>query len=220
MSIAPPSATEADHLFSAETTWFHVFKSMIESGDAARLGGTVFLIYCVIKAHTNFKQGAAFPSVETIARLAGVSDRQVMRALQALEENGYLTKARHGRNNVYTLREKVTLNDPEGRPAAVATWDYLPATVEAARAELRHFMLTGDDQAPQIIHIDRLIIENLNVQVGDHNQLQVGDHNQIQAGDHNRLFNIGDIADPELREKVRQMMASRDRAQQTDENCG
>lgn len=212
MSVAPPSATEAAHLFSAETTWFHVFKSMIESGDAARLGGTVFLIYCVIKAHTNFKQGAAFPSVETIARLAGVSDRQVMRALQALEENGYLTKARHGRNNVYTLREKVTLNDPEGRPAAVATWDYLPATVEAARAELRHFMLTGDDQAPQIIHIDRLIIENLNVQVGD--------HNQIQAGDHNRLFNIGDIADPELREKVRQMMASRDRAQQTDENCG
>lgn len=212
MSIAPPSATEADSLFNAETTWFHVFKSMIESGDAARLGGTVFLIYCVIKAHTNFKQGAAFPSVETIARLAGVSDRQVMRALQALEENGYLTKARHGRNNVYTLREKVTLNDPEGRPAAVATWDYLPATVEAARAELRHFMLTGDDQAPQIIHIDRLIIENLNVQVGD--------HNQIQAGDHNRLFNIGDIADPELREKVRQMMASRDRAQQTDENCG
>jgi hypothetical protein len=94
----------------------------------------------------------------------------------------------------------------------VATWDYLPATVEAARAELRHFMLTGDDQAPQIIHIDRLIIENLNVQVGDYNQLQ--------AGDHNHLFNLGDIADPELREKVRQMMASRDRAQQTDENGG
>lgn len=204
MGDTPPAATEADSLFSAETTWFHVFKSMIESGDAARLGGTVFLVYCVIKAHTNFKQGAAFPSVETIARLTGVSDRQVMRALQALEENGYLTKARHGRNNVYTLREKVTLNDPEGRPAAVATWDYLPATVEAARAELRHFLLTGDEQAPQIIHIDRLVIENLNV----------------QAGNHNQQINIRDIADPELREKVRQMMASRDRAQQTDENCG
>lgn len=52
MSDTPPAATEADSLFSAETTWFHVFKSMIESGDAARLGGTVFLVYCVIKAHT------------------------------------------------------------------------------------------------------------------------------------------------------------------------
>lgn len=212
MSGIPSATDDASDRFSAETTWFHVFKSMIESGDAARLGGTVFLVYCVVKAHTNFQNGAAFPAIETIAKLAGVSDRQVMRALQALEENGYLTKARHGRHNVYTLREKVTMTDPEGRPAAVATWDYLPATVEAARAELRHFLLTGDDQAPQIIRIDRLVIENLNVQVGDHNQLQVGDHN--------RLFNIGDIADPELREKVRQMMASRDRAQQTDENCG
>jgi len=124
--------------------------------------------------------------------------------LQTLEDNGYLTREKHGRQNVYTLREKVTMTDPQGRPAAVATWDYLPATVEAARAELRHFLLTGDDQAPQIIHIDRLVIENLNV----------------QAGNHNQQINISDIADPELREKVRQMMASRDRAQQTDENCG
>lgn len=204
MSDTPTATAAASGPISAETTWFHVFKSMIESGDAARLGGTVFLVYCVIKAHTNFQNGAAFPAIDTIARLAGVSDRQVMRALQALEEHGYLTKARHGRHNVYTLREKVTMTDATGRPAAVATWDYLPATVEAARAELRHFLLTGDDQAPQIIHIDRLVIENLNV----------------QAGNHNQQINIRDIADPELREKVRQLMAARDHAQQSAENGG
>jgi len=212
MSDTPPAATEADSLFSAETTWFHVFKSMIESGDAARLGGTVFLVYCVIKAHTNFKNGAAFPAIETIRGKAGLSKSQVLRALQTLEDNGYLTREKHGRQNVYTLREKVTMTDPQGRPAAVATWDYLPATVEAARAELRHFLLTGDDQAPQIIHIDRLVIENLNVQVGDHNQLQ--------AGDHNHLVNISDIVDPELREKARQLIVAKDHARKTAENCG
>lgn len=188
-------SAQAD-LFNAETTWFHVFKSMIENGDAARMGGTTFLIYCVVKAHTNFKDGSAFPSVETIAGRSGVSNRQVIRALQTLEENGYLTKSKQGRHNVYTLREKVTMNDSSGRPAAVATWDYLPATVEAARAELRHFMMTGDERAPQVISIDKLVIENINVQVGNNNTQTI----------------IGQISDPELRRRVQKAFEAQNQA--------
>lgn len=189
-----------DNMHSAETTWFHVFKSMIENGDAARMGGTVFLVYCVIKSYTNFKSGASFPSVERIAERSGVSNRQVIRALQTLEENGYLTKNRVGRNNTYTLREKVTMTDTHGRPTAVATWDYLPATVEAARAELRHFILTGDDKSPQVINIEKLVIEQINV----------------ISGDHNTQFNVGNITDPVLREKVVKMLGTVDKSKTGD----
>lgn len=154
-------------LFKAETTWFHVFVSMIENGDVAKLGPYAVTVYLVIKAYTNWKTGKAFPSVDTIAEKSGISKRQVINSLSALTDAGYLDKVKIGRKNNYTLREKVTLKDQEGRPAAFATWDYLPSTVEAARAELKRFMLTGEHDG-KILFVETL---NLNVQVntGDYN---------------------------------------------------
>jgi hypothetical protein len=159
-------------LFKAETTWFHVFVSMIENGDVARLGPYAVTVYLVIKAFTNWKTGKAFPSVDTIAEKSGISKRQVINSLAALIEAGYLDKVKVGRKNNYTLREKVTLKDQEGRPAAFATWDYLPSTVEAARAELKRFMLTGEHDGKI------LFVETLNLSV----QVNTGDYNVINQG--------------------------------------
>lgn len=154
-------------LFKAETTWFHVFVSMIENGDVAKMGPYAVTVYLVVKAYTNWKTGRAFPSIETIVEKSGISRAQVMRSLSLLVENGYIDKVKTGRKNTYTLREKVTLKDQEGRPAAFATWDYLPSTVEAARAELKRFMLTGEHDG-KVLYVETL---NLNVQInnGDHN---------------------------------------------------
>jgi len=66
-------------LFSAETTWFHVFKDMIDSGDMARLDGSAIKVYLVVKSYTNFSTGRAFPALELIAEKAGLSERQVIR---------------------------------------------------------------------------------------------------------------------------------------------
>jgi len=159
-------------LFKAETTWFHVFVSMIENGDVAKLGPYAVTVYLVVKAYTNWKTGKAFPSIDTIVEKSGISRAQVVRSLASLTEQGYLDRAKVGRKNSYTLREKVTLKDEEGRPAAFATWDYLPSTVEAARAELKRFMLTGEHDG-KILFIETL---NLNVQVN------TGDHNLINQG--------------------------------------
>lgn len=152
-------------LFQAQTTWFHVFKAMVDNGDIANLGPYAVTVYLVIKSYTNFSTGRAFPSVETIAEKSGISAPQVKRCLVILEDMGYITREKKGRNNVYTLREKIEFTDPQGRPAGVATWDYLPSTVEAARAELRNFQLTGRDDG-KIIHIDRATFNIVN---GDNN---------------------------------------------------
>lgn len=154
-------------LFKAETTWFHVFVSMIENGDVARMGPYAVTVYLVVKAYTNWKTGRAFPGIATIVEKSGISRAQVMRSLSLLVENGYIDRVKVGRKNSYTLREKVTLKDQEGRPAAYATWDYLPSTVEAARAELKRFMLTGEHDG-KILFVETL---NLNVQInqGDQN---------------------------------------------------
>ena len=115
---------QQSELFKAETTWFHVFKDMIDSGDMATLDGSSIKVYLVIKSYTNFSTGRAFPALELIASKAGLSERQVMRCLIELEKLGYISKEKTGRHNTYTLREKVSIKDSEGRPKAVATVSY------------------------------------------------------------------------------------------------
>lgn len=148
-------------LFKAETTWFHVFKDMIDSGDMAKLSGSAVKVYLVVKAHTNFATGQAFPSIETIAEKSGISVSQVKRELDVLKENGYISKEKRGRSNSYTLREKVQITDDTGRPAAVATWDYLPASVQHAVADLKNVLVAGDLAGARIVHIERLQV-NIN----------------------------------------------------------
>jgi predicted transcriptional regulator len=179
-------------LFTAETTWFHIFKTMIDNGDAAKMGGTTYLVYSVIKAHTNFSTGRSFPAHETIAEKAGISVEQVKRCINKLLEMEYLTKEKKGRKNVYTLREKVQMFDLEGRPAAEATWDYLPNMVKAAVADLKNVLMSGDLAGAKIVHIERLNI-------------------QINNGDHNVNINemkdrISTITDPELKQAMQDLL--------------
>ena len=145
-------------LFEAQTTWFHVFKSMIDSGDLARMGPYAATVYLVIKAHTNYATGRAFPAIETIAEKSGISTAQIKRELKTLEALGYISKEKKGRSNHYTLREKIEIKDEAGRPSAVATWDYLPASVSEAVADLKNVIVTGDPKAAQVVHIERLTV--------------------------------------------------------------
>lgn len=153
--------TTQGELFQAETSWFHIFRHMVENGDVAAMGSHAVAVYLVIKSFTNFSTGRAFPAIETIVDKSGVSKRQVIESLKTLEKFEYLIKERVGRNNVYKLREKIEIHDSEGRPSAVATWDYLPSTVKEAQAELKKFIMTGIADG-KVVMIENL---NLNVQI-------------------------------------------------------
>lgn len=150
----------------ADTTWFHVFRSFVFNGDCARLGPYATVVLLIVKAHTNFQTGCSFPSIETIVERSGISRRQVIKSIQALTEAGYLAKTKDGRKNTYRVREKVQLFDGARRPAAVATWDYLPGAVQETCAQLKNFLFSGKlpegDSAPNVIYIEQL---SLNLQV-------------------------------------------------------
>lgn len=155
------SPTPQAELFKAETTWFHVFKDMIDSGDMAKIDGSAIKVYLVIKSHTNFATGRAFPGIDTICKDTGLSESQVMRCIKMLEQHGYIEKTKTGRRNLYTLKEKVSIVDDEGKPTAVATWDYIPNGVREAVADLKNVMVTGDLAGAKIVHIERLQV-NIN----------------------------------------------------------
>lgn len=191
---APTNGKAQAELFQAETSWFHVFKTMIDGGDVAQIGPLAFTVYCVIKSHTNFSTGRAFPALETIAEKSGISLAQVKRELKILEERGYLTKEKKGRSNTYTLREKVGITDEQGRPAGVATWDYLPSSVQAAVADLRRVLVEGDWNGARIVNIERLTV---NVNTGSGPQVN---------------FNLDTITDKKLREQLEKLIQSSTRA--------
>lgn len=143
-------------LFAAETHWFHVFVSMIRGGDVAKIGPYAICVYLVIKAYVNYRTGDSWPRIELISEKAGISVAQVKRELKTLEMHGFITKEKRGRSNHYQLREKVEITNQDGRPAAVATWDYLPSSVQHAVADLKNVLVTGDLAGAKIIHIERL----------------------------------------------------------------
>ena len=147
-----------EDLFTANTSWFHIFKAMIDSGDVAKMGPYATTCYLVIKAHTNFSTGRAFPSIETIAEKSGISRAQVIKSINDLVKMDYVTKKKVGRRNIYTLREKVEIDDSTGRPTAVATWDYLPGMVRDAMADLKNVLVTGDFEGAKIVLIEKLVV--------------------------------------------------------------
>lgn len=182
-------------LFKAETTWFHVFKDMIDSGDVSKMGPFAFTVYAVIKAHTNFSTGHAFPAIETISEKSGISIAQVKREMKLLVEHGYITKEKSGRHNVYRLREKVQITGEDGSPAAVATWDYLPSSVQHAVADLKNVMISGDIAGAKIVHIERL---NVQINTGNNNSItQINEAELMAIANRNpELFDrLADIRD-------------------------
>lgn len=157
-------------LFNAETTWFHVFRTMFVHGDVAKMGPSAYACYCAIKVHASFATGESFPGHDRIAELAGVSPSTIKRHLGKLVELGYVTVTLKGRKNHYKLREKIAIQDAHGRPSAVATWDYLPASVQAAVADLKHVLVTGEVGNAKIVHIQHITV---NVNNGSGTQINV-----------------------------------------------
>lgn len=156
---------EEDNEFKADTTWFHILKDMVDSGDMAALG-SAFMVYIAIKSHVNFATGLAFPSIELLMKKCKLSKSQVQRCLNKLEEYEYISREKavdkKGIHNVYRLREKVKIKDVDGVPQAIATWDYIPNGVKDAVAELKNVVATGKMIDGKIIHIEHLIL-NLTV---------------------------------------------------------
>ena len=174
--------------------WFHIFRTMIESGDASEMKGTAFLVYAVIKAHINPKDGIGFPSLATIAHKAGCSERTVSECLNKLEDFGYLRrKTRQGRSSVFTLVEKVQFDgmDDEGQMVPMeAHFDYIPMGITQAVKDIRNVMVSG-----VLPEGSNVIIENLSINV------QV-----LPAATTANQFNLADVKDKGLREQLMRVM--------------
>ena len=78
---------------------------------------------------------------------------------------------------------------------AIATWTHIPSALKKARQELHSFLLTGSDKDAKVIHIEKLVIENL--VIGE--QVNI---NGVAA-------DLDSIKDQKLREQMRKLLMRR-----------
>lgn len=101
------------------------------------------------------------------------------------------------------MREKIEIRDAAGRPAAVATWDYLPGGVREAVADLKNVLVTGEFEGAKIVHIERLQV-NVN---HAHDQATIVNIQNIQ-----QLLGSLEAMPEDLRERVIRAMAAQQAA--------
>ena len=152
-------------LFDVNASWFHIFKEMIDTETWAKMTAPSKALYPVIKSFANQKNGASFPSYETMMKYSGLSRQSVSNAIKELERLGYVNKIKVGKGrqkNLYELKEKLPIiNKTTGSIEATATFDYVPFQVGEAVKELKKFVATNMDaegKALQYIHIDKLTL--------------------------------------------------------------
>jgi biotin operon repressor len=183
-------ASEAEGM-KLDPHWFHVFKSVVDN-DLRTLGPLAFAVYCVIKSHCRLESGLAEPGIETIARKAGISTRQVIRELKTLQDHGYVKKIRVRKHNGYHLQERFSVFNPQGEKVGVVEREYRPRKIQELVTELKEMLRT--QQFPGVsIHIEKLQIiqckNNINVQVGGQEALQ--QLSQSNPTLHRALLSIG-----------------------------
>ena len=127
-----------------EAQWYHVMRGQVLDGLISRIGAPAWAVYSILKAHTNFRTGDAFPSQQTIAELMGVSVDTVNRAMKVLLEQGIVEQRREGRKNHYFIREQIAVLDDNDQVVAYAHDRYVPAEFEQFSRALKHMAKTGD----------------------------------------------------------------------------
>jgi hypothetical protein len=204
--------TAQTELFTADTTWFHVFHSLLKGKAWAAMSAPAKIVYITAKAFVNWRTGAAFPSLDTLAEYSGLSRPAITKGLKELEKLGHIrAKKTAGKKTVYTVLERLPITGQDGRPAAVATFDYLPGMVREAVAELKNVLVTGELADGKHIHIETL---NLTVNIAGHNNI-AGNQTVVDVDGLVELRKIREMIDrgdfKEVSERVHKLTDDADR---------
>lgn len=148
--------------FNAEVGWFHSFKSMVLSGGINIIGVYGYAVLSVMKSYANFHTGKATIGQEKIAKLLGISVKQVQREIKKLTKLGHVKiVGKWGRTNIYQVQEKIQFTSHDGKPAVIATMPYISTAMESAVQQLKIFRETGKLENSDFIHIENLQV-NIN----------------------------------------------------------
>ena len=169
-------------------TWFHVLRSFSHDKEIAKIGTMALAVYIVIKGHTDFHTGSAFPSIPVIADQIGVTDDTIRLALKQLVKHGWLTVGKKGRSNLYSVVEKVHIDGQDGQRWATAERKYVGKEFQGFVEELQRLAKTGN------LPTDRAITVNLTVNI---------QNNTFNGNDNTPTMNVQNVASDSDDERIK-----------------
>jgi DNA-binding transcriptional regulator YhcF (GntR family) len=134
----------AKALLAIEAGWFHVFHDFIRT-KMAGMSCSDLRVYLAIRTHVNNK-GDSFPSMELIAKVAGISLAQTKRALTSLEDAGHIVKNKVGRHNVYQMLDQwpVVKGATRDEVSRFEITPYIPSLVNEITQQLKAALANGN----------------------------------------------------------------------------
>lgn len=137
-------SNQQEDLFAPNFSWFHFFRTIIQNDTWAKMSLAAGKLYPVVKSYCNSENGAAFPSLDTLAAKSGLSLPSVTKALNELAGLDLITaKKAAGKATVYSLKETFDIHHPVSGKHGTASFDYIPSIVQDAVKELKALVSTG-----------------------------------------------------------------------------
>jgi hypothetical protein len=152
----------------ADLFWIQFFRSIVTSGDLARLSGSAIKIYLALKCRGHLGTGQAVIRHERLGIECGLSVATVKRGLGELCAAGYLNRcARPGQRNAYSLVEQFPISRG-GEIVGTARFGYVGKTAQSRREELNQLLSSGKLGADnttgiQVVINNNLFVEHLNL---------------------------------------------------------
>lgn len=140
-------ASSADTLLHGrlDTTYSTYQRDLFESGLVAQIGPAAYAVWSAIKAHADFNNGRAWPSIRRLAEVTGIGKSTVERATQTLQERHLLRIVQPGfsgpdglvrRSHIYIARERIDVRWGELVLCTVVI-DYIPNRMVQQLAALK-----------------------------------------------------------------------------------
>lgn len=89
------------------------FKCYLDFIDCGLLTGEEKLVFLILKRFLDVKsdQGEVFPSLETIAKLTGMTEKTIRKHIKSLQKKGVVSIQRRGltRSNLYIIKDKADM---------------------------------------------------------------------------------------------------------------
>lgn len=150
---------------STDFWWSKFLRSIIHSGDLAKMSGSAVKVYVALKFRANSKTGVISCSAERIALDCGMSEKSARRALSELIEIGYVLRSqRPGLTNEFRMVEKFTLRK-DGHKVGSASFAYAGESVDRSIEELRRILASEQPTSSDRVQVSMHVTNNVNISI-------------------------------------------------------
>jgi biotin operon repressor len=159
--------------FSTDWGFLKILNTMFDKGFVAQMTPAAFCVLCLLRKNTNpYKKGPpawSYQSHASMAKVLGITKQTVKTSIDKLEELGWVKKHPRGRGYAYELTERVyAMSRYDGIEDRILQFPFEPASEQIRKKEIKTFEQTGKLPAGSPIVIQKIEINNPQIQIVNH----------------------------------------------------